>query len=65
MNITDRHRVKECTIGTADVSDHNAIYLTINLDNINKKTLWRLNLGILNNRATVEDIKTEIKNVLI
>lgn len=61
MNTTDRHRVKECTIGTADVSDHNAIYLTINLDNINKKTLWRLNLGILNNTTNVEDIKREIK----
>lgn len=64
MNITDRHRVKECTIGTADISDHNAIYLTIHLDNINKKTLWRLNLGILNNMATVEDIKREIKECI-
>ena len=64
MNTTDRHRVKECTIGTADVSDHNAIYLTINLDNINKKTLWRLNLGILNNTTNVEDIKREIKECI-
>lgn len=37
MNITDRHRVKECTIGTADVSDHNAIYLTINLEQHKQK----------------------------
>ena len=33
MNTTDRHRVKECTISYRTI----AIYLTINLDNINKK----------------------------
>lgn len=32
MNVTDRHRVKECSIGTADISDHNVIYLTVNLN---------------------------------
>lgn len=64
MNITDRHRVKECSIGTADVSDHNAIYLTINLDSRQKSTLWRLNVGILNNKTVVKEIKEEISECI-
>lgn len=59
MNITDRHRVKECSIGTADVSDHNVIYLTIHLNNRPKSTLWRLNISILNNETVVKEIKKE------
>lgn len=64
MNITDRHRVKDCFIGTADISDHNAIYLTINLDDMNKSTLWRLNVGILNKTTTVKEIKKEIRDII-
>lgn len=60
MNITDRYRVKECSIGTADISDHNVIYLNIHLNNRPKNTLWKLNTGILNNKGVVEEIKTEI-----
>ncbi len=60
MNIIDRYRVKECSIGTADVSDHNVIYLNIQLSNRPKNTLWRLNTGILNNKGVVDEIKTEI-----
>lgn len=63
MNITDRHGFKECTEGTADISDNNAIYLNINLDNINKDTPWRLNLGILGN-TTVKKIEKQ-KTVLV
>lgn len=44
MNVTDRHRVRECSIGTADISDHNVIHLTIHLNNRQKCTLWRLNI---------------------
>lgn len=64
MNITDRHRVKDCSIGTSDVSDHNAIYLTIQLNDRHKSTLWRMNIGILNNTTTVKDIKREIKDCI-
>lgn len=60
MNIIDRHRVHECAIGTADISDHNIIYLNIHLNSKPRNTLWRLNIGILNNKSTVEEIKKEI-----
>ena len=60
MNTTDRHRVKGCSIGTADISDHNIVYLNIHLNDMPRNTLWRLNTGILNNETIVEDIKREI-----
>lgn len=63
MNITDRHGVKECTVGTADISDHNAIYLSVNSDKINKDTPRRLNLAILNN-TNVKEIKREIEDCI-
>lgn len=62
MNTTDRHRVKECSIGTADISDHNVVYLCIHLNNTPKNTLWRLNIGILNNESVVKEIKKEISD---
>lgn len=60
----DSYRVLECNIGVADVSDHNAIYLTIKMDSRKKDTVWQLNLGILNNKKMVEEIKFEIKRYL-
>lgn len=36
MNTIDRYRVQECTIGSADISDHNIVYLVIHL---NKPTM--------------------------
>ena len=60
MNTTNRHRVRECTIGTADVSDHSIVYLKVCLNNKPRNTLWRLNTRILNNKLTVEEIKKEI-----
>lgn len=60
MNTIDRFRVKECKIGTSDISDHNIVYLSINLSNQPKTTLWRLNISILNNETTRNDIKKEI-----
>lgn len=41
INRSDKHRVIDCNIGIADLSDHNAIHLTIHLYNQNKKSLWK------------------------
>ena len=60
INISDSHRVKECMIGGADVSDHNPLFLKICLNNRIKHTVWRLNVGILNNEQRKERIKAEI-----
>lgn len=61
MNATDRYRVKECSIGTADLSDHNVIYLTIHLNDSQRNTQWRLNISILNKETVVKEIRKEIK----
>lgn len=42
MNIEDNHMVRECRIGGAEVSDHKPLYLTINLNNRRRQTVWRL-----------------------
>lgn len=60
MSKGDIYKVKECKIGVADVSDHNAVYLKIQLNNKRKNTIWRLNEGILNNKGLVREIKGEI-----
>jgi hypothetical protein len=56
--------VKECRIGVADVSDHSAVYLTVQIEGRKRKTGWRLNVGMLNNKTAVEQIKPEIKDYL-
>lgn len=56
----DLYRVKECEIEAADVSDHCAVCLKMQLKTQEKRQLWRLNVGILNNRILVEEIKAEI-----
>ena len=48
----------------AEISDHSGISLTIHLNNMKINTVWRLNMGILNNRANVEQIKEEIKRYI-
>lgn len=53
MSIVDRHRVKECSIGTLDV---------IHLNDRHKNTMWRMNIKILNNTTTVTEIKGEIRD---
>lgn len=58
---SDSFRVKECEIGAADVSDHNPLYLKININNRKRHTVWRLNVGILNNEQRIEKVKAEIK----
>lgn len=65
MNITDRHRVVDCSIGIADISDHNTINLTINLNNNIKKTLWKMNVTILNNEKYVKEIQKEIQDCIL
>lgn len=56
--------MKERRIGVTDVSDHSALYLTIELDGRRRNTVWRMNVGMLNNKAIVEQIKLEIKEYL-
>lgn len=60
MNVGNNHRVKECRIGGTDVSDNNPLYIKIRLKNRTRHTLWRLNVGLLNNEQRKEKIKTEI-----
>lgn len=57
----DYYRVSDCVIGVADISDHNSIYLSLNLENNIKNTVWRLNVGLLNSQSILADIKKEIK----
>lgn len=44
----DLHRLKYCRIGQRDLSDHSGITLTLHFDVRQRKTLWRLNTGMLN-----------------
>lgn len=60
MNKNDLNRVKKCEIQQADVSDHCAVLLTVNLKVQEKNTLWRLNVGMLNNKLCVEELKKDI-----
>lgn len=46
------------------MSDHNPLYLKINLNNRRRHTVWRLNLGIMNNDQTREKVKTEIRRYI-
>ena len=64
MNKEEVHRVKECKIGVTDLSDHSAIYLTLHLNSRKKNTVWRLNVGILNNMGVVESTKRDINTYL-
>ena len=47
----DLHRLKYCRIGQRDLSDHSGILLTLHLDGRQRKTLWRLNTGLLNDHT--------------
>lgn len=64
MQKENRDIIQKCKIGEADISDHSAIYMKIYLNNRKKNTIWRLNTGILNNKAVVEQIKKDIKTYL-
>lgn len=57
------YRVTDCRIGVCvGVSAHNAIYLTVQIETRKKKnnTVWQLNLGRLNNKLVVNEIKLDI-----
>lgn len=60
MNKKELHRVKKCEIQEADVSDHCVVRLEVNLKVQKKSTLWRLNVGIWNNKSIVEELKKDI-----
>ena len=61
VNIDDRHRVSECEIGAADVSDHNPVFLKIKLNSRKRQTVWRLNMGMLNNEQRKERVREELQ----
>lgn len=64
MPKNDCYRVKDCSIGVAEVSDHSALYLTVQIEGRKRKTGWRLNVGLLNNKANTEQIKLNIKEYI-
>ena len=43
---------------------HSAIYLKVHLKCRRKDTTWRLNVGILNNKSVVEQIRADIRTYL-
>ena len=61
----DRHRILNCDIGSRDISDHSPMYLTLYLDSRPKRTIWRLNTALLNNKTVIQQIKAEIRGKLI
>ncbi len=60
----DRHRIGDCSIGQRDLSDHSGLYLKIHLDCAPKKTLWRLNTGMVNSAAFRATMTEELKDFL-
>lgn len=64
MRQEDRGRIKTCSIGVADISDHSALYLIINIKGRRRNTMWRLNVGLLNNEAVTNQIQSEIVQYL-
>jgi len=58
----DLHRVKNCSIGTMDLSDHTPVYINVLLGSDKKNTILRLNTGMLNQMR--QQIRTDIKNYL-
>lgn len=60
----DLHRLKECRVGQRDLSDHTGVYLTLHLDGSQRKTLWRLNTGMLNDPAFRDTMQSDLNNYL-
>lgn len=58
----DYYRVTDSKIGVADVSEHNAVYLTIQIDSKKKDTVWRLNVGILNDKTTLMTLNLKLRD---
>lgn len=57
---SDIFRLVQCNIGTCTFSDHNPLYLSLDLNNTIKSTLWKLNSNILNDKHIKEKLKFEI-----
>lgn len=64
MFSNDRHRIRDCRIGQRDLSDHSGLYLKLHLDCAPKKTVWRLNTGMLNSVAFRATMGGELKEFL-
>lgn len=64
MYTIDRHRIGKCSIGATDLSDHNLIYLHIHLNRSHRNTLWKLNVGLINNLKIHKEVKKEIKDCI-
>lgn len=56
----DLNRIKECRLGQRILSDHSGIYLNLHLDGRQRKTLWRLNTGLLNNPSFLKMMETDL-----
>lgn len=56
----DLHRLKDCKIGQRDLSDHSGVYITLHFEGRQRKTLWRLNTGLLNDATFLLAMVTEL-----
>lgn len=56
----DLHRLKDCKIGQRDLFDHSGVYLTLHFEGRQRKTLWRLNTGMLNDATFITAMETEL-----
>lgn len=52
----DLYKVMECNIEETSLSDHSMLALKLSFDTRKRNTLWRLNVGILNNKTLKEEI---------
>lgn len=64
MFSVDRFRVRECDILTSDLSDHNPIFMSLELDKKKRSTMWKFNSYILNDPNVVSKIKEDIREIL-
>ena len=60
MTMEDKHRVEDCKIGVTNLSDHSAVYVTVNLTGRRKNTVCRFNVSLLNNEELVKEIKGDV-----
>lgn len=53
----------ECEIGSAYKSDCNTLFLRIKLNTRKRQTIWRVNVGMLNNEGLLNDLKEDIRGI--
>lgn len=56
----DLHRVKDCRIGQRVLPDHSGVYGTLKLDSRQRKTWWKLNIGMLNDPCFKSVMEAEL-----